>query len=127
MRRNPYCYMASMISHYKPKKRAKEKTRPAAEVDIGTFTPAALFAVDEAWAAVVVYVLVFGSTVVPGIIEAGSVVAGWTVLVPTILGSTVSAAIVEGGTVVPGIVVVTVSTWPRAVAGIALPTPVPVN
>lgn len=57
----------------------------------------------------------------PGMVEAGR-----TVLVPEtsmVEGWTVVGATVEGSTVVPGKVVVTVTTWPRAVAGIALTEP----
>ena len=61
---------------------------------------------EEASATLVVIVLVTGATVVPGIVEAGFVVAASTVLPLTILGAMVCAGTVDGAIVVPGIVVV---------------------
>ena len=89
----------------------------------GVLGTAAPFAVDVPEAAVVVYVLVLPGLVVPEIVVPGRVVAAITVLVPERLAEIVSAATVDGSMVVPGKVVVTVMTWPSAVAAIALPEP----
>lgn len=62
------------------------------------------------------------ATVVPSIVEAGSVVPG--TLVPfKVVAATVSAGIMLSGLVVPGIVTVYVAGAPRMLAGMALPTP----
>lgn len=54
---------------------------------------------------------------------AGSVVAGATVLPLTTLAATTCAGLVVAGMVVPGMVVVYVVHWPKALTGMALPTP----
>lgn len=106
------------------------KPRPAAPRIAGCFAAATPLAVDVPAAAVVVYVLVLAGTVVPGIVLPATVEAGRIEVEPataTVEASTVEGATVEGSTVVPGKVVVTVMTWPRAVAGIALTEPAAVN
>lgn len=100
--------------------------RPAAPLIAGCFATAAPLAVDVPAAAVVVYVLVLAGTVVPGIVLPAIVEAGKIEAEPetaTVEASTIVGAMVVGSMVVPGKVVVTVMTWPRAVAGIALPEP----
>ena len=54
---------------------------------------------------------------------AGVVMAGTTVLPLTMLAASTCAAIVIGGRVVPGRVVLYVDHSPKALTGIALPTP----
>ena len=61
---------------------------------------------EESLATLVVIVLVIGATVVPGMVEAGFVVAASTVLPLTTLGAIVCAGTVDGAMVVPRIVVV---------------------
>lgn len=55
----------------------------------------------------------------PGIVDPDLVVPSSIVPVSVTTGARVSGATVKGSTVVPGIVVVTVATWPSALAAIA--------
>lgn len=115
--------IGDLTGYHNPKMANRRKPKPAAPLMAGVLGAAAPFAVDVPEAAVVVYVLVLAGMVVPGIDDPGLVVAGSIVLVPETLAAIVSGATVEGSIVVPGKVVVTVTTWPSAVAGIALPEP----
>lgn len=84
---------------------------------------AALFFVDDA-ASLVTTVLTAGDTVVPETVLTASVVGALRTLpLAAPVETVVAAETVVGSTVVPGMVVVYVTTWPRAVAAIALPLP----
>lgn len=84
---------------------------------------ASLFFVEDA-ASLVTTVLTAGDTVVPKTVLTASVVGALRAFpLAAPVETVVAAETVDGGTVVPGMVVVNVTTCPRAVAAMALPLP----